>query len=142
MMFKQSFRRAQSRKRRESESNGSSEEDSGIVVKKNRKSTANNPMFQKTGTKKISDDVTCSDSDGDENVSKVGVAYRSTGEKEGPSDMGATATYELDTAFDQDAQAIAQKAIDLNKELKGQEDAAQITTRSTLGRRDQMTRST
>ena len=36
--------------------------------------------------------------------------------------MGATATVEIDTSLDQDAQAIFEKAQTINKELKGQED--------------------
>ena len=42
--------------------------------------------------------------------------------REGPDDMGATFTYNLDTEHDKDAQAICQRAIDINKELKGKED--------------------
>lgn len=38
--------------------------------------------------------------------------------REGPRDMGATATYELDTEFDKDAQAVFQRAKQLNEELK------------------------
>ncbi|CAF0971187.1 unnamed protein product [Brachionus calyciflorus] len=36
----------------------------------------------------------------------------------GPSDMGATATYELDTEFDRDTQAVFERAKKLNDELK------------------------
>ena len=36
--------------------------------------------------------------------------------------MGATATYELDTAIDNDAQAIYKKSLDLAKEMKGKAD--------------------
>ena len=36
--------------------------------------------------------------------------------------MGATLTYDLDTEHDKDAQAIYQKSLDINKELKGQAD--------------------
>jgi RING finger protein 113A len=36
----------------------------------------------------------------------------------GPEDMGATATYELDTEFDRDTQATFERAALLNKELK------------------------
>ena len=35
--------------------------------------------------------------------------------------MGATATYELDTAFDRDAQATFERAAILNAEMKGQQ---------------------
>ena len=42
--------------------------------------------------------------------------------REGPSDGGATATYELDTEHDRDAQAVFQRSLDVNKEMKGKED--------------------
>ena len=37
----------------------------------------------------------------------------------GPADMGATATYELDTEFDRDTQATFERAKKINEELKG-----------------------
>ena len=42
--------------------------------------------------------------------------------REGPEDMGATFTYELDTEHNKDAQAICERAIEINKELKGKAD--------------------
>lgn len=40
----------------------------------------------------------------------------------GPSDQGATATVEIDTALDRDAQAIFEKSLEVNKELEGKAD--------------------
>jgi len=40
----------------------------------------------------------------------------------GPKDMGATATIEIDTELDKDAQAIYERSLQVNKELKGKED--------------------
>lgn len=40
----------------------------------------------------------------------------------GPQDQGATSIVEIDTATDRDAQAICQKAIEINQELEGKED--------------------
>ena len=37
--------------------------------------------------------------------------------REGPDDMGATATYELDTEKDKDAQAIFERSLQINKVL-------------------------
>lgn len=39
-----------------------------------------------------------------------------------PGDMGATATYEIDTELSKDAQAIFERSQQLQKELKGKED--------------------
>lgn len=39
----------------------------------------------------------------------------------GPSDMGATATYELDTEFDRDTQAVFERAKQINQELKSKD---------------------
>lgn len=54
----------------------------------------------------------------------VSVSYKSTRTKQidGPSDQGATATIEIDTELDRDAQAIHQKSIEINKELEGKAD--------------------
>ncbi|XP_048729316.1 E3 ubiquitin-protein ligase RNF113A-like isoform X2 [Ostrea edulis] len=44
------------------------------------------------------------------------------GKREGPDDMGATATVEIDTERDKDAQAIFEKSQEISKALKGMED--------------------
>jgi len=120
-MFKKKFRKQQARKRKETDSEGSSSDDDFQVVKRDRNATHSNHMFQKTNTKKFKEDVGYSDDDG---ASSVAFSYHSTktATSELPRDMGATATYELDTAYDRDAQAIAEKALSLQKELKGKED--------------------
>jgi len=41
---------------------------------------------------------------------------------EGPQDMGATATQEIDTEIGADAQAVYERQLQINKELKGKED--------------------
>lgn len=48
------------------------------------------------------------------------VAYSANKAVQEKTDMGATATYELDTAFDRDTQATFERAAKLNKELKEQ----------------------
>ncbi|KAJ8306884.1 hypothetical protein KUTeg_014968, partial [Tegillarca granosa] len=42
--------------------------------------------------------------------------------REGPGDMGATATVEIDTSTDVDARAVFEKSQQINKESKGKED--------------------
>ena len=56
--------------------------------------------------------------------SKLSINYESsrTGKREGPDDMGATSTLEIETQFDRDAQAIYEKQLQTNKEKKGQID--------------------
>lgn len=63
-----------------------------------------------------------SDDGGDDR--RITVAYKSTRTKaiDGPSDQGATATNEVDTELDRDAQAIHQRSIEVNKELEGKAD--------------------
>ena len=41
-----------------------------------------------------------------------------SGERSGPRDMGATAVLETETEKDRDAQALFQKSLEINKELK------------------------
>jgi len=65
-----------------------------------------------------------SESDNEEAVdskSRVGVYYESSksGERAGPSDMGATAVVEIETEKDRDAQAVFERSLEVNKELKG-----------------------
>lgn len=55
---------------------------------------------------------------------KVAVSYKSTRTAtiDGPSDQGATATVEINTTLDRDAQVIHQKSIEINQELEGKAD--------------------
>ncbi|CAH1774754.1 unnamed protein product, partial [Owenia fusiformis] len=118
--FKKSGKKRQARKRKTSESEGSSDEDT-VVVRKEKKFDLGNPMVQKSIKTKDKEDVNYSDSD-DEKGFKVAYKSTKTGKSEGPADMGATATYELDADKANDAQAIFEKAQEINKELKDKED--------------------
>lgn len=55
---------------------------------------------------------------------QVGVSYRSdkTASLVGAGDQGATATNDMDTEIDRDAQAIFEKSIEINKEMEGKAD--------------------
>lgn len=87
-----------------------------------------NPNIQKTSTKSIrsarQQNDSTSSSESDDAAEKVTVSYKSTRTStiDGPSDQGATATVEIDTEIDRDAQAIYQKSIEINKELEGKAD--------------------
>jgi len=81
---------------------------SNIISKKSKKLKKQNS----------SDDNSSSDSDND-NTSSVNVAFKGTGETQtGPSDAGATATNEIDTAEDRDARALFEKSQKINQDRK------------------------
>ncbi|XP_054263349.1 E3 ubiquitin-protein ligase RNF113A-like [Macrosteles quadrilineatus] len=101
----------------------SSSEDETTVVKKDKKEDKSNPLIQKSNFKKvIKPDSAANESSSDDD--KVTVSYRSkrTAAPEGPSDQGATAVLEIETETDRDAQAIFERSLKINKELKGKED--------------------
>lgn len=53
---------------------------------------------------------------------QVGVSYKSKGSELTHGDSNATATYEMDTEKDKDAQAIFERAMAVNEELAGKAD--------------------
>ncbi|XP_014771107.2 E3 ubiquitin-protein ligase RNF113A-like [Octopus bimaculoides] len=59
-----------------------------------------------------------------ESEEDLSVSYKSnkTGKRDGPNDMGATATTEIDTEENKDAQSIFERSLIVNKGLKGKED--------------------
>ncbi|XP_053707114.1 E3 ubiquitin-protein ligase RNF113A [Synchiropus splendidus] len=124
-LFKKTTRKFAGRKRKVSESDkdgSSGSDDQSSVVRKEKRDTRVNPMIQKS--KKVErGNVSCSDSD-EENANKITVSYKSSrcAKPEGPEDMGATATYELDTERDKDAQAIFERSQKIQEELTGKED--------------------
>uniref|UniRef100_A0A4W6CL37 Ring finger protein 113A n=1 Tax=Lates calcarifer TaxID=8187 RepID=A0A4W6CL37_LATCA len=125
-LFKKSTKKFSGRKRKASDSdkgNNYSDEDQSAVVRKDKKDTRVNPMIQRT--KKVERDaVSSSESEDDKEDKKITVAYKSTrsAKPEGPEDMGATATYQLDTERDKDAQAIFERSQKIQEELTGKED--------------------
>ncbi|EDO32505.1 predicted protein [Nematostella vectensis] len=111
--FKKSNRSKNVRKRK-AESSGSEDEGQTVVIRKEKK-TGFNPMIQKTeGFAKEK---------GQDEEEKIHVDFKSTRSamSAGPTDAGATATYELDTDFDRDAQALYEKKLQVNKELMEKE---------------------
>ncbi|KAH9515355.1 hypothetical protein Btru_014235 [Bulinus truncatus] len=131
--FKKINRKRAVRKQRSESSNddsGDSDSDGGnVAVRQAVTKKKNNPMVQ--STKRIKLGVTAAthssssedNSDADENKS-VTVSYKSSrsGKREGPDDMGATSVLEIDTQDDRDAQAILERSLQLQKELKEKED--------------------
>lgn len=120
---KRNIRKQGTRKRKgsDSEENDGSEDET-TVVRKAKKSNDNNPNYQSTNTVKKMGKIAASDSEDD--MYSVSVSYRSkrNAEPEGPRDMGATAEVQIETEVDKDAQAIFEKSLVINKELKGKED--------------------
>jgi len=112
----------QNRRRRATSDSENSDEESAVVLneKRNKKSS---PFIQSTSSKKLKASKPVHDSSESDNES-VGVSYRSKMDTDmsGPKDMGATATIEIDTELDKDAQAIYERSLQVNKELKGKED--------------------
>ncbi|KAF6036975.1 RNF113A [Bugula neritina] len=123
--FKKSKRKTQQQTRRKQSS--SSDDESSAVVRKERTIDIKNPLKQCTSLKalkrKHGRDRGSSSSSGSE-VDDITTSYKSkrTTVREGPRDMGATATVEIDTEIGTDAQAIYSKTLEINKELKGKED--------------------
>ena len=109
--FKKSKKNRNVRKRKVDDSG--SEEDEGNVVFKKEKRTVPNPMCQKTdGFSKR-----------EREEEAIDVSFKSTRSamREGPQDLGATATVEIDTDFDRDAQALFEKRLKSNEEDKTKE---------------------
>uniref|UniRef100_A0A8C5Q2M8 RING finger protein 113A n=1 Tax=Leptobrachium leishanense TaxID=445787 RepID=A0A8C5Q2M8_9ANUR len=124
-MFKKSTRKFAGRKRREEE-RGSSDEDEGRPVIRRKKREIANPMVQKTKStvKEAAESKASTSEEEDDSGKKITIAYKSSRSAKpvGPDDMGATATYELDTEKDKDAQAIFERSQIVQEEIKGKED--------------------
>lgn len=112
----------QNRRRRVSSETESSDEESAVVLNEKRQKKSN-PFIQSTSSKKLKTSEPINNSS-DSDHESVGVSYRSKMDTNmsGPKDMGATATIEIDTELDKDAQAIYERSLRVNKELKGKED--------------------
>ncbi len=121
--------------RQESSSSDDEEHESAIVMNTNRKRNRN-PMIQSTHSfnqlKKKKPNINenqSNDSNNDSNELRTddnsfSVSYRSnrSGLREGPEDMGATSIVETETEKSKDAQSIYERALEVNKELKGKEE--------------------
>lgn len=109
--FKKANRNRNARKRKVEKSD-SEDDDVTTVIKKEKKSISN-PMFQKT-------EGFDSKSKREEEEDGIDVSFKSTRSamRAGPEDLGATATVEIDTEFDRDAQALFEKSMKTNEEQK------------------------
>jgi len=132
---KGNFRQAIRKLKKESDSDKSDESDSdksdssdggNMAIRQKERKRRNNPMVQSTKRVKLGAKQSSSSSDDDSDgvTSAVAVSYKSTrtGKSAAPADMGATSVQEIDTQGDRDAQAVFERGLRLNKELKGQED--------------------
>ncbi|XP_067941855.1 E3 ubiquitin-protein ligase RNF113A-like [Watersipora subatra] len=129
-IFKKIKRRQQKNRRKEStdsDENDTSDEETSAVVKKERLIDLKNPMKQCTSLRALkrrrgqSESSESSNSDTNDRISS---SYKSkrTAMREGPDDMGATATVEIDTELGADAQTVYERTLAINKELKDKED--------------------
>ncbi|XP_014667451.1 PREDICTED: RING finger protein 113A-like isoform X2 [Priapulus caudatus] len=121
--FKKTNKSIKQRKRRKSHSSGSSDDET-TIVKKEKKHDLGNPLIQRSARTEKQLFKYGSDSDESNDDTSVGVSYKSarSGKRTGPDDMGATATYELDTEKDRDAVAIAERAKAINEEQRDKEE--------------------
>ncbi|CAG5120845.1 unnamed protein product [Candidula unifasciata] len=130
--FKKVTRKRAVRKQKSDSSDGdsssNSSDDGNIAVRQSTSKRRNNPMIQSTKRVKLgaggSRNSSSDDDDSDAGTNSLTVSYKSTrsGKREGPDDMGATSVVEIDTQTDRDAQAIIQRGIQVQKELKEKED--------------------
>ncbi|VDD92175.1 unnamed protein product [Enterobius vermicularis] len=112
-LFRVRNRRGQQGAIRQKNKSESSEEESGPLVKTGvKRRIRNNPMVQSTNKKKLLTKRRSSSSSSveeEDEVSQKDIVgeFKSSGtaDRAGPSDMGATATSEIDTEADRDAQA-------------------------------------
>ncbi|XP_060808702.1 E3 ubiquitin-protein ligase RNF113A [Amyelois transitella] len=106
------------RKTSSSEEKNSSDSDDQTVVLPTKRPQKQNPSIQSTGgVKKQKTDEQNSDSSSDDEKKTHRTTLSVQQQRE-----NATATYELDTEHDKDAQAIFEKAQKINEELQGQAD--------------------
>ena len=131
--FKKSKRKNNARKRKVNDSSSDEEEISSVVrpeikVKKNHLSQSTGSASRlkqlkanESANKKLNNSI---ENVEDENESAVAVSYKSTrsGKREGPEDMGATFTLQVDTEWDKDAQAVFERHLEANKSAEGKED--------------------
>ncbi|XP_050404843.1 E3 ubiquitin-protein ligase RNF113A [Patella vulgata] len=124
--FKKTNKRKGNRRKKQSSSEDSDKSDGGdgnIAVKTAIFKRKVNPMVQSTKKVKLFNADKYSSSSEDE-AGTMSVSYKSsrTGKREGPDDSGATAVVEIDTELSKDAQAIYERSLQVNKDLKGKED--------------------
>lgn len=112
--FKKANRNRNVRKRKVEKSD-SEDDDETTVVRKEKKTVSNNPMFQKT-------DGFDSKAKREQEEEEIDVSFKSTRSamRAGPEDLGATAIVEIDTEFDRDAQALFEKSLKTNNDRKEQ----------------------
>ncbi|KAB7505929.1 RING finger protein [Armadillidium nasatum] len=100
----------------------SSSEDETKINKKSRKMDLGNRLIQRSSNKIREKNFGKDTSESEEENVVVSFKSKKTAEREGPSDMGATATLEIETEKDKDAQAIFERTLKINKETRGQAD--------------------
>ncbi|CAH0551729.1 unnamed protein product [Brassicogethes aeneus] len=121
---KRKFTSRGQRKRQASDSDKekSSSEEEQTVIKTSKRKSKINPNVQSTS--KIVKSKLHENGSSSEDSDEVMVSYKSkrSAMPSGPQDQGATATLEIETEKDRDAQAIFEKRLEINKDLEGKED--------------------
>ncbi|KRT84406.1 zinc finger protein [Oryctes borbonicus] len=119
---KRNIRQQQTRKRHNSSSDNesNSSEEEATIVKRSHHRAKVNPNIQ--GTSKKQKTRASSSSENEEEIVSVNYKSNRSAMPAGPNDQGATASLEIETETDKDAQAIFEKRLEVNKELEGQAD--------------------
>lgn len=109
----------------ENQKSSSENEDHPTIVRPNKRKFKVNPNIQRSSRlekKHKTQDVNGSSGGSDSDDVMVSYKSKRSAMPDGPQDQGATATLEIETEKDRDAQAIFEKRLEVNKELEGKED--------------------
>lgn len=123
-MFKKRARGGGAIRKRKADSDSNSSDDETQVVKKEKKVDYTNHLIQRSKSHGRKDGANPDSSSDDDSEDELRSGYRSkkTGEREGSRDMGATATSQIETSKENDATAIYEKSLQIDKETRGQVD--------------------
>ncbi|XP_059609346.1 E3 ubiquitin-protein ligase RNF113A [Phlebotomus argentipes] len=113
---------ARKRKQSSSSSSSSSDQESAVVRGSSRSGKINPNVHKSSGVKSLKVKEKRASSSEDEDAAIVSYRSNRSAMPLGPTDQGATATVEIDTEKDRDAQAIFEKSQAVNDELRGKAD--------------------
>ncbi|XP_056638589.1 E3 ubiquitin-protein ligase RNF113A [Diorhabda sublineata] len=105
------------------EDQSENEDQQQCIVKQNKRKLKSNPNIHTTNNlQKRQTNIDTEKSNSSDEDFRVNYKSNRSAMSAGPSDQGATATVEIDTERDRDAQAIFEKRLEINKDLEGKED--------------------
>lgn len=123
---KRTIKNRGTRKRQASSSDeeqSENEDQQKCTIKQHKLKLKSNPNIHTSNNlQKQQTNVDADKSSGSDEDFRVNYKSNRSAMSAGPSDQGATATVEIDTERDRDAQAIFEKRLEINKDLEGKED--------------------